>query len=99
MALAATENAQEDVLGADRRLSQRLRLFAGQLDAAAGFAGDQDLRPAALQRVERVLGEMAVLAVGGLLADAERPRDLAPGSAGLQGALDQTGFDLLQLLS
>jgi hypothetical protein len=96
MALPTAQDAEEDVFGSDRGLPERFGLFARELDAAACFAGDENLRCPA-DRVEGVVGKVAMPAVCGLLADTEGAGDLAPGRSGLKGAADELWLELVEL--
>ena len=94
LAPPAAENAEQDVLGGDRGLSEALGLLARELDALPGLGADRD--PLIDGRVA-LLDEVAVLAMGGLLADPQGPRDLAPGGAPLEGAKDDFGLGGVEL--
>src|SRR5205085_9297512 len=90
------QNAKKDVLCADHRLTQGGGLLAGGLDRSARLAGDQHLSMAG---GGRLLREVTVLVMRGLLGDAERARDLTPGRSGLKRAPDQVRRQLVELVS
>jgi len=60
-ALLAAEDAEQDVFGADRGLTEPLGLLAGELDRTPSLDGDEDLGSAFGWGQVQLVGEVTVL--------------------------------------
>ena len=97
-AVAAAQDAQQEVLRTQPGGAQRVRLLAGQLHRGAGLGGHAQLRCGG--RAGRGLGrggELAVAAVRGLAGDAEGAGDRAVRRAAVQRLPRLDAFEGVQL--